>query len=91
MNPAAARPASDILRRVQSEFLEMPGLRLTEQQARRLWGLAPLDCYAVLSALVDAGFLFRTRDGSFMRIEQSDPMTADSPARSGAHRKIPAA
>src|SRR5262245_25358211 len=32
----------DVLRRVQGEYLEMPGLRLTEAQARRLWGLDPV-------------------------------------------------
>lgn len=54
----------------------MPGLRLTEPQARRLWGLDPVSCAALLSALVDAKFLFRTRDGAFMRIEHALPITA---------------
>jgi hypothetical protein len=45
----------------------MPGLRLTEPQARRLWSLDPTRCRAVLGALVDAGFLMQTRDGAFMR------------------------
>jgi hypothetical protein len=64
----------DVLRRVQGEFLEMPGLRLTEQQARRLWGLEPETCSTLLGALVDANFLFRTRDGSFMRVEHAAPL-----------------
>ena len=64
----------DSLRRVQGEFLEMPGLRLTEAQARRLWGLDPTACAALLNTLVDAKFLFRTRDGSFMRIETASPV-----------------
>lgn len=58
-----------MLHRVQGEFLEMPGLRLTEVQARRLWGLDAATCSALLDALVAARFLFRTRDGAFMRIE----------------------
>ena len=64
----------DVLRRVQGEFLEMPGLRLTEAQARRLWGLDASACSALLKTLVDAKFLFRTRDGAFMRIEHAPPV-----------------
>ena len=61
----------EILRRVQGEFLEMPGLRLTAAQARRLWGLDAATCAALLDALVTAKFLFRTRDGAVMRIEHA--------------------
>ena len=57
----------DALRRVRGEYMEMPGLRLTEAQARRLWGLDELSCALLLQALVDAHFLLRTRDGAFMR------------------------
>ena len=58
-----------LLQRVRGEYLEMPGLRLTEGQARRLWGMEPALCQAVLEVLVDAGFLTRTRDGAFVRAE----------------------
>ncbi len=57
----------EALQRVQGEFREMPGLRLTPAQAGRLWGLDLVACEALLGALVDAKFLFRTRDGAFMR------------------------
>ena len=66
----------EVLRRVQGEFLEMPGLRLTEAQAQRLWGLDQASCEALLGALVDANFLFRTRDGAFMRVEHASPVKA---------------
>ena len=56
---------------MQSEFLEMPGLRLTQAQARRLWGLDAASCEALLGALVDAQFLFQARDGAFMRLEHA--------------------
>ena len=56
----------DVVRRIRGEFLEMPGLRLTVQQARRLWLLDEGSCEAVLSALVKARFLVRTRDGAFV-------------------------
>jgi len=64
-----ARATEEALRRVRGEFLEMPGLRLTAVQARRLWGLDAGSCDVLLAALVDANFLFRTRDGAFMRVE----------------------
>ena len=57
----------EALRRVRGEYMEMPGLRLTEAQARRLWGLDATSCALLLQALVDAHFLFRTRDGAFVR------------------------
>ena len=63
----------DVLRRVKGEFMEMPGLRLTEPQARRLWGLDAASCGALLETLVEAKFLFRTRDGAFMRVEYVAP------------------
>ena len=74
--PELFRSTEEMLRRVQGEYLEMPGLRLTEPQARRLWGLDAASCDALLGALVDAKFLFRTRDGAFMRIDQAAPVKA---------------
>jgi hypothetical protein len=59
----------DVLQRIQGEFLEMPGLRLTPAQAQRLWGLERDVCDALLGALVDAKFLAQTRDGAFVRME----------------------
>ena len=76
----------EVLRRVQGEFLEMPGLRLTEAQARRLWGLDAAACRAVLCTLVDAQFLFCTRDGAFMRVEHSTRINAASAQRKNVVR-----
>jgi hypothetical protein len=82
MTPEPLPAPEDVLRRVQGEFLEMPGLRLTEAQARRLWGLDAASCAALLGALVDAKFLFRTRDGAFMRVEHATPVKATMRPRS---------
>jgi len=57
----------DVLLRVQAEFLEMPGLRVTRAQARRLWALDDAVCEAVLCSLVDARFLVESRNASFTR------------------------
>ena len=79
-----APATEDVLRRVQGEFLEMPGMRLTEPQARRLWGLDAAACSALLGALVDAKFLFRTRDGAFMRVEHPTPVKSSLRSRIAA-------
>jgi hypothetical protein len=63
----------DVLQRIQGEYLEMPGLRLTTAQAQRLWGLDRDVCEALLGALVDTRFLCRTRDGAFIRPEGAVP------------------
>ena len=81
MTPEPTRATDEVLRRVQGEFLEMPGLRLTQSQARRLWGLDAASCDALLGTLVEANFLFRTRDGAFMRVEYAMPMKASAKNR----------
>ena len=55
-----------LLRRIQSEFREMPGLRLTCRQAQRLWNLDQLVCESLLAALVDVHFLVES-DGVFLQ------------------------
>ena len=71
-----------LFRRIQGEFLEMPGLRLTEPQARRLWGLDAAVCSALLDRLVASNFLLRTRDGAFMR-DDATPLKAGLRPRPG--------
>lgn len=62
-----------LLRRIQCEFLEMPGLRLTSRQAQRLWDLDELMCDAVLAALVDVRFLVEA-DGMYR--QRTEPQRA---------------
>jgi hypothetical protein len=72
--PASAPPLADadeLLRRIQGEFLEMPGMRLTVSQAQRLWGLGPSVCDTFLRLLVERRFLSETRDGSFVRADSA--------------------
>ena len=63
----------EVVQRIQGEFIEMPGLRLTAPQAQRLWGLDRDVCDALLGALVDAKFLSQTRDGAFVRADGAVP------------------
>lgn len=55
----ARQGTTDVLIRAYSEFVEMPGLRLTAAQARRLLGADLTACIQALEVLVDAGFLRR--------------------------------
>lgn len=57
----------ELLRRAQAEFMEMPGLTLTYEQAVRLWSCHPALCRAVLESLVESRFLVRNRRSAFMR------------------------
>jgi hypothetical protein len=82
MNSESTCATEDVIRRIQGEFLEMPGLRLTEVQARRLWNLDAAACGTLLAELVHTNFLFRTRDGAFMRVEHARPARASVRNRS---------
>jgi hypothetical protein len=46
--------------RIRAEFLEMPGLSVTCQQAQRLWGVDRDTCSRLIASLVDEGFLVPT-------------------------------
>lgn len=59
--------AEDLVRRVRGEFLEMPGLHLTREQARRLWALDDQTCTNILDVLVNVKFLVQQADGQYSR------------------------
>jgi hypothetical protein len=52
-------------RRVWEEFVEMPCLRLTEAQARRLFALRADVCQRILTGLVEANALTVGPDGRY--------------------------
>lgn len=53
--------------RIQVEYIEMPDLKLTMAQIRRLCDLPQDVCEAAILALEQAGFLWRAPDGRFVR------------------------
>jgi predicted alpha/beta-hydrolase family hydrolase len=57
----------NMLNRIRSEYLEMPGLTLKSEQLQRLCGIDHDACQQVLSTLVEAGFLSVREDGSYAR------------------------
>lgn len=56
-----------LLHRVRSEFLEMPGLRLTPAQAARLWAVDRHMSEQLLDYMTMTGFLLKSRDGAYLR------------------------
>ena len=55
--------------RTKAEFLEMPGLRLTTEQATRLFALDLAVCRSVLATLVESRCLVQSKDAMFARNE----------------------
>jgi hypothetical protein len=64
-----------LLRRIRGEFVEMPGLRLTLDQAQRLWHLNEEICRGLLGALVDLEFLIRDSEGRYARLSDGASRT----------------
>jgi hypothetical protein len=75
MSPSCYRQAFD---RIRAEYLEMPGMRLTPEQVRRLSGVEMAVCRRILDDLVRAKFLRARADGSYIR--RTDDATRPLPA-----------
>ena len=60
---------SRLLERVLAEYREMPGLALTIEQARRLWGCDAMTCQRIVDVLVERHVLRWTRDRRLIRAE----------------------
>jgi len=56
-----------VRQRVRNEFREMPAMRLTLDQAMRLWDLDRPTCCSVLESLVASRFLQQDRNGRFAK------------------------
>ena len=66
--PVKSTPAlDDVLRRVEGEYQEMPGMCVTRKQAQRLWGLDSTTCELVLTTLLERGVVRRTSRGMFVK------------------------
>jgi len=63
---AVTKSTAELVRRIRAEYEQMPGLKLSLHQARRLWSVDEATCEGVLAALVDARFLRRSSKGLFV-------------------------
>ena len=59
-----------LVTRIKSEYVEMPGLWLTPEQGARLWALERSECEQLLLTLVEQGFLIIRSDGKYGRLAQ---------------------
>ena len=73
MMTANSPSIDDLLRRICSEYSEMPGLRVTAHQAQRLWGLDASTCRDALDCLIEIGFLTVTSSGHYARLTDGPP------------------
>jgi len=64
-----ARDVNHLVDVVREEYLEMPGLRLTPPQVKRLWGLDEPTCNLVLHTLEEDHFLRRTARNDYVRAD----------------------
>ena len=57
-----------LVERIREEYAAMPGLKLTREQACRLWGVGHETCEAALEALLAEGFLHQTGTGKYVAL-----------------------
>ena len=84
-------PHTPLLNRIRGEYLEMPGLRLTLEQAQRLCGIERALCKAVLDALVEARFLCVKPNGTYARAIDGQDAARLRSARADLGRGVPGA
>jgi hypothetical protein len=54
--------------RIRAEYAALPGLKLTSEQACRLWGVNDAHCESAFQLLLAEGFLHRTGTGKFVAL-----------------------
>lgn len=60
------RRTAELLRLIEAEYREMPGLHLTMVQAQRLWSLDAPTCGAMLDRLIASRFLRRNHRDAYV-------------------------
>jgi hypothetical protein len=78
-------PILETLVRMQTEWMEMPQLKVTRRQAQRLWRLSNETCETAFATLIRKGFLVQAPDGAYMRhafVRMSGAAAALPPNRS---------
>jgi hypothetical protein len=81
---ASAMDIQDAEEIIRSEYMEMPGLRLTFWQAQRLWNLSEERCERALNTLIATGFLVQNGDACYTR--PASPTTTPTRRRGRSRR-----
>lgn len=72
----------ELIGRIRGEFIEMPGLKLSLQEACRLWNLSASACGEALDELRAEGFLYQTPSGAFIAFPSATRMIkAETPSQ----------
>jgi DNA-binding GntR family transcriptional regulator len=74
-------PHDTLLQRIRAGYLEMPGLRLTLDQAQRLCGVERVLCQQVLATLVETRFLCVKPNGVYARVTDGAEIPRPQPAK----------
>jgi hypothetical protein len=77
-------PPEHLRARIRAEYLEMPGLQLTLEQAQRLCGMERPVCQRILDSLVDEKFLYLSATAHYARLtdgEMARPRTVKANLR----------
>ena len=85
MAAESSKTTNDERSRIEREYREMPGLRLTYAQVGRLAGLDQASCEVLLRSLVDARILTQMKDGSFVRVEHVAAVKATVRRKASTH------
>ena len=65
------RRGDSLLGAIREEFAEMPCMRLTRAQFRRLWSLSPDESDRLVAELIAAGYLSEDSQGRIGRAPQA--------------------
>jgi hypothetical protein len=64
--------------RIRAEYQALPGLKLTSEQACRLWAVDDAHCESAFEALLAEGFLHRTGTGKFVALPRPGGVSASA-------------
>ena len=73
-----------LIERIRSEYLALPGLKLSAAQARRLWPATDEVLHAAIAALIDEGFLRCLPSGTYIALPRPHRAAAKADAASRA-------
>lgn len=75
-----------LIDRIRREFTDLPGLKLTPEQACRLWHVDEEMCRAAMTTLIAEGFLRLTPSGAFIALPSPRGRSVKAPQPDAAVR-----
>ena len=79
--------SSRLVQRIREEYQIVPGLKLTEAQAARLWSVPEAACRDAFASLVAEGLVWLAPSGRYLALPDStpSPLKADLPSARCPH------